>query len=118
MNIEKKKKTEIKIGDILRKTRKSLGYTQEEVAEMLDLASRYVSDLERNKTKGSIDTLVKLCNIYHITPTYVLQEYLDLNQEYKLDPDLIGYYKLERHDQEIVLALIQYMNIIKKQSDN
>lgn len=118
MNIEKKKKTEIKIGDILRKTRKSLGYTQEEVAEMLDLASRYVSDLERNKTKGSIDTLVKLCNIYHITPTYVLQEYLDLNQEYKLDPDLIGYYELERRDQEIVLALIQYMNIIKKQSDN
>ena len=74
MKLEKKKSV-IQIGSILRRTRKSLGYTQEDVAEMLDLASRYISDLERDKTKGSIDTLVKLCNIYHITPTYVLQDY-------------------------------------------
>lgn len=67
MKLEKKN-SNIKIGDILKRTRKSLGYTQEDVAEMLDLAPRYVSDIERNKTKGSIDTLVKLCNIYHITP--------------------------------------------------
>ena len=113
MNIEKKKNS-ITIGSILRKTRKSLGYTQEEVAEMLDLASRYVSDIERDKTKGSIDTLVKLCNIYHITPTFVLQDYLTLTEEYKLDPDLIGFYELERRDQEVILALIQYLNITKK----
>lgn len=66
MKLEKKN-AKIKIGSILRRTRKSLGYTQEEVAERLDLASRYISDIERDKTKGSIDTLVKLCNIYHIT---------------------------------------------------
>ena len=108
-----KKNTTIKIGDLLRRTRKSLGYTQEDVAERLDLASRYVSDIERNKTKGSIDTLVKLCNIYHITPTYVLQEYLELKDEFKIDPDLIGFYKLDRREQEVVLALIQYMNITK-----
>lgn len=114
MNIEKKKRSNIKIGSILRKTRKSLGYTQEEVAEMLDLASRYVSDIERDKTKGSIDTLVKLCNIYHITPSYLLQDYLEVSNEYKIDPDLIGFYELERRDQEVILALIQYMNITKK----
>ncbi len=113
MDIEKKK-VNIKIGDILRKTRKSLGYTQEEVAEMLDLASRYISDIERDKTKGSVDTLVKLCNIYHITPTFILQEYLDLDKEYKLDPDLIGFYELDRRDQEVILALIQYLNITRK----
>lgn len=81
---------------------------------MLDLASRYVSDIERDKTKGSIDTLVKLCNIYHITPTYVLQDYLKLEKEYKIDPDLIGFYELDRRDQETILALIRYMNINKK----
>lgn len=81
---------------------------------MLDLASRYVSDIERDKTKGSIDTLVKLCNIYHITPTYVLQEYLKVDRDYRIDPNLIGFYELDRHDQETILALIRFMNINKK----
>lgn len=109
MKLEKKKST-IKIGDILRRTRKSLGYTQEEVAEMLDLASRYISDIERDKTKGSIDTLVKLCNIYHLTPTYILQDYLDVRDDYKIDPNLIGFYELSAHDKKVVIELIQYMN--------
>ena len=42
------------ISENLYSLRKLNKLTQEEVAEMLDLASRYVSDLERNKTKGSI----------------------------------------------------------------
>ncbi len=101
------KKSQIKIGDLLRRTRKSLGYTQEEVAEMLDLASRYISDIERDKTKGSIDTLVKLCNIYHITPTYVLQNYLELTDDYKVDANIIGFYKLSEHDKQVITELIR-----------
>ncbi len=112
MKLEKKN-SNIKIGDILRRTRKSLGYTQEDVAEMLDLAPRYVSDIERNKTKGSIDTLVKLCNIYHITPTYVLQDYLDLKNEFKIDPNLVGYSELSNRDKEIISELIKHMNTKK-----
>lgn len=112
MKLEKKN-SNIKIGDILKRIRKSFGYTQEDVAEMLDLAPRYVSDIERNKTKGSIDTLVKLCNIYHITPTYVLQDYLDLKDEFKIDPNLVGYYELNNRDKEIISELIKYMNTKK-----
>ncbi len=104
------KKVNIKIGELLKRTRKSLGYTQEEVAEMLDLASRYISDIERDKTKGSIDTLVKLCNIYHITPTYVLQDYLDITYDYKIDPNIMGFYNLDSRDKEVVIELIRYMN--------
>lgn len=109
MKIEKKK-SNIQIGALLKKTRKSLGYTQEEVAEILDLAPRYISDIERDKTKGSIDTLVKLCNVYHITPTYVLQDYLDIAEDVKIDPNIIGFYGLSDHDKNIILELIQYMN--------
>lgn len=103
-------KSSIKIGDILQNTRKSLGFTQEDVAEKLDLGSRYISDLERNKTKGSIDTLVKLCNIYNITPTYILQDYLNISNDYKLDSNIIGFYNLSQHDKEVIIQLIQYMN--------
>ena len=67
----------IMIGKTVQNIRKSLGLTQEQVAEKLYLAPRYISDIERDKTKGSIDTLVKLCNIYHVTPTYILKDYLN-----------------------------------------
>ena len=74
---------------------------------MLDLASRYISDIERDKTKGSVDTLVKLCNIYHITPTYVLQDYLELTEDYKIDPNIIGFYELSEHDKQVITELIR-----------
>lgn len=102
-------KNKILIGKILKETRSSLGLTQEEVAEKLGLAPRYISDIERDKTKGSIDTLVKLCNIYHITPTYVLQDYLN-SEDVKLDSGLIGFYQLSEADKDLVRQLIHYMN--------
>lgn len=102
-------KNKILIGKILKETRSSLGLTQEEVAEKLGLAPRYISDIERDKTKGSIDTLVKLCNIYHITPTYVLQDYLN-SEDVKLDSGLIGFYQLAEADKDLVRQLIHYMN--------
>lgn len=99
----------IEIGKILQSIRKSLGMTQEQVAEKLDLAPRYISDIERNKTKGSLDTLVKLCNIYKVTPTFILKDYL-INQDFEMDPNLIGYYNLSDYEKEVVLNIIQFMN--------
>lgn len=101
--------TQILIGNNLKNIRISLGLTQEEVAEALGLSSRYLSDIERNKTKGSITMLVKLCNLYNVTPTIILQDYLNLSDS-KPDNTLTGFYSLDNHDKEIIRKLIQYMN--------
>ena len=103
----------ILVGKVFQKTRRSLGLTQEQVSEVLGLAPRYISDIERDKTKGSIDTLVKLCNIYNITPTYVLKDYLNSN-DLELDGGLIGFYNLSEDQKEIVRQLISFMNKRKK----
>ena len=100
----------ILIGKLLRETRISLGLTQEYVAEQLGLAPRYISDIERDKTKGSIDTLVKLCNIYHITPTYVLQDFLKVSKDIQLDSSLSGFYQLNERDKSVIRQLISFMN--------
>ncbi|HJA42063.1 MAG TPA: helix-turn-helix transcriptional regulator [Firmicutes bacterium] len=114
MDLESKKNLDIKIGTVFKKVRKSLGLTQEQVAERLDLASRYISDIERNKVKGSIDTLIGLCNVYNITPTFVLKEYLSNYNEDSMEPSLLGYYKLSEHDKKIISDLIEIMNKNKK----
>jgi len=107
-----KKKVEsqkILIGKVLRETRRSLGLTQEQVSETLGLAPRYISDIERDKTKGSLDTLVKLCNIYHVTPTYILKDFLN-SSEIETDNSLIGFYQLTEGEKDIIRQLIYFMN--------
>lgn len=96
----------------MKSIRKSRGLTQEQVAEQLGLAPRYISDIERDKTKGSLDTLVRLCNIYHVTPTYVLKDYLN-SSDYKEDAQLIGFYRLNKREKEVILKLIEFMNARK-----
>ena len=48
------------------------GYTLEEVSEVTGLAPRYISQIERGFSSGSISTLIKLCDAYGITPNHVL----------------------------------------------
>ena len=99
----------ILIGNTLKNIRKSLGLTQEEAAESLSLAPRYLSDIERDKTKGSLTTLIKLCNLYNVTPTFILKDYLS-NANFELDDGLVGYYNLNDKEKIIIKKLIQFMN--------
>ena len=101
--------TQILIGNTLKNIRKSLGFTQEEVAESLGLAPRYLSDIERDKTKGSLTTLIRLCNLYKVTPTFILKDYLN-TADFTIDDRLVGFYNLKDNEKAIVLKLIQFMN--------
>ena len=112
---KEKDNLQILIGQNLKTIRTSLGLTQEEVAESLGLAPRYVSDIERNKTKGSLTTLVKLCNLYKVTPTIVLKDYLVMSDT-QLDDTIAGFNNLSENEKDIIRKLVQYMNHTKKQS--
>lgn len=112
---KEKDNLQILIGQNLKTIRTSLGLTQEEVAESLGLAPRYVSDIERNKTKGSLTTLVKLCNLYKVTPTIVLKDYLVMSDT-QLDDTIAGFNNLSENEKDIIRKLVQYMNHSKKHS--
>jgi len=110
MDLKNKKNIDIKIGTVFQKVRKSLGLTQEQVAEEINLASRYISDIERNKVKGSIDTLIGLCNVYNVTPTFILKDYITATEEQTIPAELIGFLELSSHDKKIIADLIKIMN--------
>lgn len=105
----------INIGRNLQKIRRTLGFTQEQVAESLELAPRYISDIERDKTKGSLDTLVKLCNLYHVSPTYVLKDYINTADTRNINDIIVGFSHLEDNEKDIIRELIIYMNAKKKE---
>lgn len=105
----------INIGRNLQKIRRTLGFTQEQVAKSLELAPRYISDIERDKTKGSLDTLVKLCNLYHVSPTYVLKDYINTADTRNINDIIVGFSHLEDNEKDIIRELIVYMNAKKKE---
>lgn len=62
------------IGNKLHAIRKRMGLTQAEVAEAANLADRTYADIERESVNMRIETILRICNVLHITPDEILPE--------------------------------------------
>lgn len=82
--------------------------TQNEVAELTDLEPRHISQIERGFSKGSIDTLIKLCNAYQITPDIILYDLLDEKTKQATSVYEQNFKKLSKKDKDTVLHIIRY----------
>lgn len=82
--------------------------TQNEVAELTDLEPRHISQIERGFSKGSIDTLIKLCNAYQITPDIILYDLLDEKTKNSVSIYEENFKKLSKKDKGTILHVIQY----------
>ena len=63
-----------KIGNKLRTIRKRMGLTQIEVAELAGLSDRTYADIERGNVNMRIETILRICEVLHITPDEILTE--------------------------------------------
>ncbi len=105
-----KKPGNIKIGKNLQKLRKSHGYTQEKLAELIDCSARYISDIEQDKSKPSYENLVKICNIFKIGLNDIFSEYLEITENKPLRYSLSGFETLEQNNKDTIEHLIMYFN--------
>lgn len=62
------------IGNKLLAIRKRTGLTQAEVAEAAGLSDRTYADIERGSVNTRTETILRICNVLHITPDEVLTE--------------------------------------------
>lgn len=60
------------ISERLHELRKQAGYSQEQVAEMLEISRQAVSKWESGQGKPEIDNIVKLTEIYNVSADYIL----------------------------------------------
>ncbi len=51
-----------KLGESIKSKRKSMGLTQEQLAEKIDLSPTHISNIETGKAKLSLPALVLICN--------------------------------------------------------
>lgn len=63
-----------KIGEKIKEIRISKHYTQEYVANATDVNTSHISNIENNRVKVSLSTLVQICNALDTTVDYVLSE--------------------------------------------
>ena len=62
------------IGNKLLTIRKRNGMTQVEVAEAAGLSDRTYADIERGTVNMRIETILRICQVLHITPDEILTE--------------------------------------------
>lgn len=96
------------IGKICQQYRLKNNLTQNQVAELTGLEPRHISQIERGLSKGSIDTLLKLCNAYKITPDIILYDLLDAEVKNSVSIYDENFKKLSKRDKESILYFIDY----------
>lgn len=96
------------IGNKFQEYRLKNNLTQNQVAELTGLEPRHISQIERGLSKGSIDTLLKLCNAYKITPDIILYDLLDDDLKNTISIYEEKFKKLTKTDKESILHFIDY----------
>lgn len=105
-----KKSKAIKIGKKLQAIRKINGYTQEKLAEEIECSTRYIGDIEQDRSKPSYEVLVKICNTFNIGMDEIFSSYLDIKDRKDTDMILYGFEKLKQNNKETIIHLIEYFN--------
>lgn len=67
-----KKQINIEIGERIKKAREKKNLTQEKLAEVIDVSTQYISDLERGVVGASLSTLKAICIALEITSDSLL----------------------------------------------
>ena len=71
-DVREKKEINVKIGNQIRIAREAAGLTQDRFAEMVSLATKNVSDIERGVVGISVGTLVRICETLSISSDSIL----------------------------------------------
>lgn len=96
------------IGKVCQEYRLKNNLTQNQVAELTGLEPRHISQIERGFSKGSIDTLIKLCSAYRITPDIILYDLLDEDVKNSISIYDEKFKKLSKRDKDSILHFIDY----------
>lgn len=98
------------IGIKIKQTRLSKKYTQDYVAENIDISTDLLRNIENGRNIGSLPTLLNLCNFLEISPNYLFSELLTF-KEHTLDTELSSYIsRLTPESKELLKQIIIHID--------
>lgn len=105
---KKKQQTVYSFGTSLRRAREKREYTREQIAERAGISPRFVSAIENDRRKPSLDVLMRLVHAIGTSFDEVLMPQT-ISEEYTADRIKRLITQCSQRDQELVLALIDQM---------
>lgn len=96
----------VEIGNRIAQRRKELNYTQEKIAEKMNVSIQMVSNLERGNKAIKIDNLIKISEILGISTDYILT---GKHTDNDLSSTLTKLSMLSSPDYAIINTLIDYL---------
>lgn len=104
-----------KIGIRLRKLRKYIGLTQEQVAEILNVGRDAIIRIEKGDRKIDLQELMNFSKLYNISLDELTSEhYIKSNNDVAFAR---GFNELSEKDKKEIISLIEYKNILKLQQN-
>lgn len=103
------------LGEKIKSARKTKGFTQRELAEMVNAKHNSVSDWESNKSKPDMDTIELLCGALEVTPTWLVgsksdDKYAEIIGKLMNEPGLLDmiddYRSLSNEDKKAIRQII------------
>lgn len=95
----------IEIGERICNKRRQMGYTQEKLAELMNVSIQMISNLERGNKAIRIDNLLKLCTILNESSDYILTGKTTLNNVTTLNDKIAV---LNDKDKKMIDLLVDY----------
>ena len=98
------------IGSKIKQARLSKKFTQDYVAENIDISTDLLRNIENGRNIGSLPTLLNLCNFLIISPNYLFEELLTFKED-TLDSTLISYIQnISENDKDILKKIIIHID--------
>lgn len=98
------------IGKRLREIRLSKGFTQEYVANKVDVNTSHISNIENNRVKVSLSALVNICNTLETTVDYVLNnQYTDFDSV--LNQNILN--ELQKCDEDMKERILKIIQVLQ-----
>ncbi len=91
------------LGRRLRQERHKMNWTQEKLAERIEVSDAYIGQIERGERSLSLDTLVKLANQLGVTVDYLLHDSIEVDDDQFMNQ--VRQIMLDRSPKEKQLAL-------------
>jgi len=101
------------IAEKIKKARKSVGLTQAELAEKINISTNAVAKLENNLMAPSLQTLINIANVLNIDMNYLFRDESTTNKEdAHLDMLLDGLiHNLSPKDKKFIIHILNGMKL-------
>ena len=73
------------LGAKIREVRKECGYTQEKLAEMAEIGTMYLGEIERGDKMPSLKIFIQIIESLNVSADYILRNELSSGKEYVFD---------------------------------